>query len=48
MAIFSTQNLLTSTLPAFANKAARRNLDTFYHLSLEDTFEAISRLVELT
>ena len=48
MAVFSTRNLLTSTLLAFANKAARRNLDTFYHLSLEDTFEAISRLVELT
>ena len=30
MAVFSTRNLLTSTLLAFANKAARRNLDTFH------------------
>ena len=53
MAVSSTRNLLTSTLLAFANKAARRNLDIFYKqtillLSLEDTFKAISRLVELT
>ena len=27
MAVFSTQNLLTSILLAFANKDARRNLD---------------------
>ena len=47
MAVFSTRNLLTSTLLAFANKAARRNLDTFINRttllhSLEDTFKAIS------
>ena len=36
MALFSTRNLRTSTLLAFANKAARRNL--------ADTFKAISRL----
>ena len=29
MAVFSTRNLLTSTLLACANKAPRRNLDTF-------------------
>ena len=53
MAVFSTRNLLTSRLLAFANKAARRNLDTSINrttvlLSLEDTFKAIPRLVELT
>ena len=53
MAVFSTRNLLTSTLLAFANKGARRNLDTSINrttllLSIEGTFKAISRLVELT
>ena len=53
MAVFSTRNLLTSTLLAFANKCARRNLDTFINrttllLSIEGTFKAISRLVDLT
>ena len=30
MAVFSTRNLLTSTLLVFANKGARRNFNTFH------------------
>ena len=38
MAVFSTRNLLTSTLFAFANKAARRNLDTFHQQNNSSSF----------
>ena len=38
MAVFSTRNLLTSTLLAFANKAARRNLDTFHQYNNSSSF----------
>ena len=38
MALFSTRNLLTSTLLAFANKAARRNLNTFHQWSNSSSF----------
>ena len=61
-AYFQPETCSHPSLLAFANEAARRNLDTFYieraiyrtiyrttlRLSLEDTFKAISRLVELT
>ena len=38
MASFSTRNLLTSTLLAFANKAARRNLNTFHQWNNSSSF----------
>ena len=53
MAVFSTRNLLTSTLLAFTKKAQGEiwtlsiNRTTLL-LSIEGTFKAISRLVELT
>ena len=38
VAVFSTRNLLTSTLLAFANKAARRNLDAFHQQNNSSSF----------
>ena len=54
MAVFSTQNLLTSTLPAVSQIKPQGEIWTLsidrttLLLSLEDTFKAISSLVELT
>ena len=38
MAVFSTRNLLTSTLLVFANKGARSNLDTFHEQNNSSSF----------
>ena len=54
VAYFQPETCSHPSLLAFANEAARRNLDTFYieraiyrttlRLSLEDTFKALERL----
>ena len=54
MALFQTQNLITSAFLAFARKSRKEKFEHFpskeqiFFFSLEDTVKVISRLVELT